>query len=73
MGDQFLHGRLIIVVAYHAAGDSGCPGAYGGLVDDKDILARTASPGFELLCQVPGSAQSMDSCPDNDVFLMGWK
>ena len=55
---QFLHGRLEVVVADHAAGDARRAGRDVGLVDDEDIGA--------VLGGVPGGRQAVDSGADDE-------
>ena len=55
---QFLHGRLEVVVADHAAGDARRAGRDVGLVDDEDVGA--------VLGGVPGGREAVDSGADDE-------
>ena len=70
VGDQFLHGRLIVIVADDPAGDPGSPGTHRGFIEYQDILSRTPSLLPQLLSQVIGGAQPVHAGTDDDVFGM---
>jgi hypothetical protein len=68
MGHQFAHGRLIVVVAHHAAGNARSTRGNRRLVDDENVLARSAAGFLQPQRQVIGGGKSVNAGADNGVF-----
>jgi hypothetical protein len=71
MRHQFAHGRLIVVVADHAAGDAGGTRRDRRLVDNEYVLARALAGFLELEGQMVGGGEAVNAGPDYGVFDSG--
>jgi hypothetical protein len=67
VGHELAHGRLEIVVAHDAAGDSRCPRADRSLVHHQHVLTAAAAAALELPSEVVSGAETVDSGADDQV------
>jgi hypothetical protein len=67
-GHQLGHGRLVVVVAHHTAGDARGAGGDARLVDDGDVGTGADAARLELLGEVIPGRQAVDAGADDQVL-----
>ena len=68
---QLAHGRLKVVVANHATGDTRCAGADTRFLQNNDVPTGASASRFKLYSEVVSGAEPMNSGTNNHIGAAG--